>query len=138
MLLGFLLLLAAGAPKPFSMAVLQLTAKNVPPELAELVGEALTQEAHKLDGPRVVGMAEIREMLGFERQRELAGCTESECLTEIAGALGVDQVLSGSIGKLGDSFLLNLRLQNLHTSATIAQASSRIVGGRGEEFRGAV
>jgi hypothetical protein len=120
------------------MAVLQLAARNVSPDLADLVSEAVVQEAHKLEGRRVVGMAEIRELLGFERQRQLAGCTESECLAEIAGALGVDEVLSGSIGKLGDSWLLNLRLQNLHTGATVSQASARIVGGRGEEFLDAV
>jgi hypothetical protein len=139
MVVALLLLIGAGpAARQPSIAVLQLAARNVEPELASLVGEALLQEVHKLDGRRVVGLAEIRELIGFERQRQLAGCTESECLAEIAGALGVDEVLSGSLGRLGDSWLLNLRRQNFHTSATIAQASSRIVGGRGEEFLDAV
>src|SRR5436305_14530588 len=139
MVAAVLLLLGAGAAqKAPSLAVLQLSARNVAPELAELVTEALTQETHKLDGRRVVGMGEIRELIGFERQRQLAGCTESECLTEIAGALGVDEVVSGSIGKLGDSWLLNVRRQNFRTSATIGNASARIVGGRGEEFLDAI
>src|SRR5437762_656283 len=138
MIASVLLVIAAGAARVPSMAVLQLAARNVSPELADLVSEALVQEAHKLAERRVVGMGEIRDLLGFERQRQLAGCTESECMAEIAGALGVDEVLSGSIGKLGDSWLLNLRRQNLHTSATIGQASARIVGGRGEEFLDAI
>ena len=128
----------AAAPKPWSMAVLELTGQGVPVELAKLVSEALLQEAHKLEGPRVIGMVEVRALLGFEQQRQLVGCTESECLTEMVGALGVDKVLSGSIGKLGDSWLLHLRVSNFHTSRTEAQVSERIVGGRGEEFLDAV
>ncbi len=129
------------APKPkkqWSMAVLDLASHGVSQELTKLVSESVVQEAHKLQGPRVVAMDEIRTMIGFEEQRQLAGCSASECVAEISGALGVDKVLTGSIGQLGKSFLLSLRLVNTHTTQVEQQATARIVGGKGEEFLDAI
>ena len=42
-------------------------------------------------------------------------CTsDTSCLVEIGGALGVDYLVSGSVGKLGDAFVIILKLMDVH------------------------
>ncbi len=42
---------------------------------------------------------------------ELSGCTgDPSCLAPIARALGVDQLVAGTVGGLGDSYVVNLKL----------------------------
>jgi TolB-like protein len=122
-------------PKPkWSMAVLPLADRGVGKELADLLSETVAQEAHKLDGPRVIGMNEVKAVLGLEAQKQMLGCAESQCMAEIAGALGVDKILTGWVGKVGESWLLNLKVVNVRTTAVEAQSSERVTGGRGEEY----
>lgn len=68
-------------------------------------------------------------MLGFERQKVLMGCTDnSECIAEIGGALGVDQLVSGRIGRLGDTYVLELRRTDVRRAKTIASALQTATG----------
>ena len=62
---------------------------------------------------RVMGSKEVDAMLGFEQKKQMAGCTDTSCMVAIGGALGVDKILMGSIGKLGNSYTLNLKLINI-------------------------
>jgi hypothetical protein len=47
--------------------------------------------------------------LGVERQKELLGCSDSSCYSELAGAVGARFVLSGSIGRLGEAYQLSVQ-----------------------------
>lgn len=38
------------------------------------------------------------------------GCGDSSCLAEIAGAMGAEFVVFGDVGKLGETFVINLNL----------------------------
>ena len=70
----------------------------------------LVQEIRKLKGVSVIGMDEVRAMLDHEAQRQLAGCeADSDCLAEIAGALGADTLVVGSMARVGDEHVLALR-----------------------------
>jgi hypothetical protein len=70
---------------------------------------------------------DIALMIGIERQKELAGCSEGNCLAELADALGVDGVITGSVGKFGDTYrvLLNVvSAQNAHPLASYSKTVS--------------
>jgi len=43
-------------------------------------------------------------MLGFEQKKQLSGCTDTSCMVAIGGALGVDKIVTGTVGKLGESY----------------------------------
>jgi hypothetical protein len=66
-------------------------------------------------------------MLNFEESKQLVGCTSnSSCIAEIGGAIGVAKVVSGSIGKLGSSYVVNLSLLDTK-SARVIERESRTV-----------
>ena len=109
------------------------------PRVAELVTDALVSEVRKLNRASTIGMGEIQDMLSHAERKRMLGCEADECLVEIGGALGVDFILTGSIGKLGDSHLLNLRLIDVANMSVKRSVNRRLKGGGdGEEFLEAV
>src|SRR5689334_8728659 len=99
MLLTVLLLLAtpdaapAAAPAARALqkiAVLDMEGIALDASIARVLTESLTTEVGRASGAQVIGRQEIGSMLGFERDKQLAGCTDDvSCVTEIGGALGV-------------------------------------------------
>src|SRR5205814_752872 len=87
-----------------------INAVNIDPKLVEFYAEHLEQRLGYA-GVKVISPKEVGALIGLERQRELLGCNEgTSCIAEIAGALGVDGVLMGSLAKVGDTFQLNLKV----------------------------
>lgn len=130
MLLLSLLAAAPPAAGP-SLAVLSLQAKTgVSPDVAELLTTALTNLARDAGGfGSVVGAKELEARLGFEQQRLALGCDSSSCLAEMAGALGVDYLLTGSLGRLGATWMLSLTLLDARDAQRAHSAMRSIEGG---------
>lgn len=72
---------------------------------SEYVAAQLTQ-----NGVEVITQKELATMLGMERQRELLGCADTACLTELSSALGTDGVLLGDIAFFANRFLVTLKV----------------------------
>lgn len=124
---------------PIRIAVYELTRQEgVPERTSAIVSEAILAEVRKLDRSSAVGMSEIAEMLSFEEQRQLLGCGDDSCLAEIGGALGVDQLVSGTVGVLGGTTMLSLRRINLAEARVMGSVTRRFPSGTGEELLGAV
>lgn len=72
----------------------------------------------------VVSSKEMTTLLGLERQKQLLGCSEdkSSCLTELAGALGADLVLSGTIAHMGAAWTMNLQTTDAKTARTLGRS----------------
>lgn len=109
-LLAALTLAASPAEKP-KLAVLDLVpAGGVEPSVAAAMTEALTAELAAQGFFTVVSAADLRTLVGQERQKQLLGCSEgASCLTELAGAIGAPFVMSGTLARLGDSYQLTLQ-----------------------------
>jgi hypothetical protein len=77
-------------------------------------------------GYRVVTGAEIIAIIGFDRQRQLLGCTDSSCLAEIGGSLGVDYLLDTEVSEVGGTWLLTSTLISASKSQAIKRVTRRI------------
>jgi hypothetical protein len=55
-----------------------------------------------------LGREDIQRVLNFETERQALGCDSASCLSEIASALDVDRLITGSIDKVGSSYLVVL------------------------------
>jgi hypothetical protein len=73
-------------------------------------------------------------MLGVEKTRQMLGCTDAGCYAELGGALGADRIVHGSIGRVGDSLVVNLSALDPRRGTTIASVSERLRGAREEAF----
>jgi len=126
----------SGSKKVLTRIALQelQTSGDVDPRIVQVVAESLLAELRKLEKTAAVGMNEINEMLSFEQQRQLMGCEESSCLAEIGGALGVDQLLSGSLSVLGGTVLFSLRRTDLVRARVLGSIARRLTLTTGEEL----
>ncbi len=93
-----------------SVAVLPLSAKSQSDarEVSVLDDLLLSALQRTAVGLRVVGQSDIDRMLGFERVKDTMGCSDVACAVEIAGALGVDSLVYGSVGRIGSKRVLSL------------------------------
>jgi TolB-like protein len=127
-LLGFGISLAlvssAHAAERQKLAVLDLEAKGVDKATAQTVTEIVTVALKRLGVFDVISRQDIQQMLNFEESKQLVGCSSSSnCIAEIGGALGVAKVITGSVGKLGNSYVLNLSLLDTKSAKVIERES---------------
>ncbi|MCK5797480.1 MAG: PEGA domain-containing protein, partial [Deltaproteobacteria bacterium] len=68
----------------------------------------------------------------------LAACTgDVSCLAEAGRLLGVDRIISGNVGALGDSYVVNLKIVDVKTTHEISRIQETI-SGRPDELIDAV
>ena len=117
------------------VAVYDLELNNIPPGLGSATTEALLQEIRKLEGVSAIGMDEVRELLDFEAQRQAMGCdADDACLAEIAGALGVDEILTGALTEQADGRMIVLKRIDQRRAQVRETFDKRLEVGNGEEF----
>jgi TolB-like protein len=117
-----------------SIAVFSLEAQGVEAKVSNIVSETILSEIGRLPDTKVIGSKDFDAMLGYEQKKQLVGCTEASCATALGGALGVDRILMGSVGKLGESFVVNLKLMDIRKGETEALFTKRLTGGTEEDF----
>jgi hypothetical protein len=121
--------LAARSGHALKAALLPLTPLGgVSKETAQLLCDALAGELRKRPGVSVLTQSDMSALLGVEKTRQMMGCTDSGCMAEIGGALGVDRIVHGSIGKVGGSLVVNLSALDARRASTAASVSERLRG----------
>lgn len=75
---------------------------------------------------KVTTAAQIAQLLGFDRQRQLLGCEASTCVAELSGALGSEALVTGNIGKVGTAYTVNLKLLDAKNGSTLVSRSDRV------------
>jgi hypothetical protein len=124
---------------PVRVAVYELTATDIPASRLGLVTSAVLAEVRKLARVSAMGMNEVRALLSMEEQKQMVGCEDSEsCVAEIAGALGVDYLVMGNVGTVGDSSVFSLKRISMSTSQVTHSFDKRTRGGEGEELLEAI
>ncbi|MEW5855657.1 MAG: hypothetical protein AB2A00_43180, partial [Myxococcota bacterium] len=96
---------------------------------ADLISENLVEEVRRRAVfQKVVAPREIALLMPPPQRKQLITCMKDECGlvdTEVAGALGVTHILAGTVGRLGETYLLNLKLLELRTGLTVASLSQQ-------------
>jgi hypothetical protein len=128
-----LLALAAGAAPPkrakdqtVKLAAPGLQAVNLPREKAEAFMEHFNHQLTERQ-IRVITAKEVNAVLGLARTQQLLGCPEEEtsCMMELADALGVDGLISGSIGKYGKTYQASITVVSSGDSRLLSSVTAR-------------
>ncbi len=101
-------LLALVVSAPPTVAVLGLTPLDLPEQRADYITEQLGVELVRA-GLVVTTPADLRAVLGLERQRQLVGCEGTTCLAELTGALGAEIVVLGQVARSSAGYRLTLK-----------------------------
>ena len=116
------------------IAVLDLDAKlGVDPKLAELVTTRLVAQIQETSGEGVISSSDVKNALGYERERQLLGCTESSCMAELGGALGVDLLVTGTIAHVGKARTFDAQVMDVSKALVLRRYSHRLPDDAGDE-----
>lgn len=106
------------APKVRRVLVLDVEAVGISAEDAAAATRVVAAAAGDIKGVEVVTAVELRRLAALEAERSAAGCTDESCLAEIAGAMGAENVLFGSMSKLGATTTVTLSLFDTKSGRT--------------------
>jgi hypothetical protein len=101
-----------------------LQAVNIKEDEINFYSDHLAQ-ALTTKGVPVVTKSEITQLLGIERQKQLLGCSDDSCMSELANALGADGLVTGSIGKIGTQYQINVKVIRMRDAKAVAVFSAQ-------------
>ncbi len=97
--------------KPISFAVFDLEPAGVPAETAKNLSEILSVELKRIEGASVIARGDLAALVSLEQMKHVVqGPCDTACLAELGGALGVDKLVVGQVGKLADTHVITLQL----------------------------
>src|SRR6185436_18478025 len=110
------------------VAVAGFKATGVDEILVENLTETFTTEAGKVAGFNIIGQNEIKDLVGYQAQQNMLGCDDAACMSDLAGALGVDMLIAGTVGKVGETFVVNVRIIDVKKAETKQRVGETIAG----------
>jgi hypothetical protein len=101
--------------------------EDIGPVLCEAYERRFSSQLTRGREVEVTTQRDIGQLLGLERQRVLLGCSEdaTDCAAELAGALGVDGLLSGTVTRSPSGYLVNLKVLRAKDASEWVSASER-------------
>lgn len=119
-------------PKPSSkvaskVAVLDFSlAGTAHPDLARVLSDGAAAGAAGAPNVQVITQGEIVALLGLDRTRQMLGCDDPSCVTELGRALDSDKLVSGSLTILGGTSLITVRLLDAKQARTLSRATATL------------
>ena len=116
--------LAAGKE---TVAILDFEGRGISQMEAQTLTDRLMSEMVNTDAVIMVERNQMEEIMN-EQGFQQSGCTTSECAAEVGALLGVHNLVSGSFGKLGNSYTIDAKLFSVSTGGTIRSVSKTYKG----------
>jgi TolB-like protein len=107
----------AGLP---SVAVFPLVAQGMDNSSASILTDALSDELLKSRKVRVMERSQMETILREQGFQQTGSCDQNECAIQMGKLLGIDRIVVGSAGKIGNSFTLSLRAVDVTTGEILA------------------
>jgi TolB-like protein len=110
-----------------NIAVLDLEGKKVPQEEASILSDKLRGELLKTGKFDVIERSQMDEILkeqGFQQ----TGCTDQSCIVEMGQLMGVKMMIVGSVGKIGNMYLVSIRMIDVQQGKIVKNVDKEVEG----------
>ena len=117
-----MLLLVSSLSAQTTIAVVDFEAKGVSNDEASALSDRLRNELTEFGEYTVVERSQMEEGLkeqGFQQ----SGCVSNECAVEVGELVGVQQIVVGSISRVGDVMSVSARIVSVETGTVLTAAS---------------
>ncbi len=111
-----------------TLAVINLEGIGVSENDAKALSERLRNELFRLGKFKVIERGLMENILS-EQDFQQTGCTSNECLVEIGEILGVEQMIGGTISRVGKLFSVSARLLDVETGELLSVSDYDLRGG---------
>ncbi len=106
-----------------SMLVFDLESQDLPASELATLSEELRAELARFEGLQIISKNDIVRLLGVEQQRQRLDAKAVLQMTELAGALGAERLVCGTIGRVGEHQLVQLQLIDAPRAQVLRRAS---------------
>lgn len=105
-----------------TIAILNLTSEGVSISEANIITDRLRTELFRTNYFNVLEREKMDDILS-EQGFQLSGCMSDECVVEAGKLIGVQQMVAGYIGKIGNLITLNVRIIDVESGQIINTAT---------------
>ncbi len=99
------------------VAVMDLQVKSgVDVEMAGILGDSLRASIYKADIFELMNREDMVAILDEVKFQMSGACESTSCIVEMGGALGVEKIISGSIGLIGERYSVTIKLVDIATA----------------------
>ena len=106
----------AGETEKPTMAVIDFDGRGISVLEAQTLTDRFTTELGYTDRVRMVDRRTMTDVL-TEQGFSSGECTSEECAAEVGAALGVEFMINGSIGKIGNTYTIDCKMFSVATGA---------------------
>lgn len=120
--------LAAPPSPPLRIATLALDGSGVPEGMAASATVLVPTEVRRArPDAQVISSEDVRSLLAHQKNRLVLGCGADEaCLADLGGVLGVDEIVAGRLGRLGETWVLELRRLDVKQARNLASVTRAV------------
>jgi hypothetical protein len=113
---------ADSARKPLTAAVLDLQARGVKVEEAQVLSDRFRVELFLLKAFRLLEREKVDEILKEQGFQKSGACEQSECAVEVGKLLGVNRMIIGTVSHIGTTWTVTARVVNVETGEILQTA----------------
>jgi TolB-like protein len=115
--------------KKTTIAVISLKGSSgVTQDEADLLSDRLRVDLFNTGSVDVMEREQMQTVLKEQGFQKSGACTDEGCLVEIGQILGVQKLITGSIGKIGSIYLVNARVIDIKTAKITKSFSEDVKG----------
>ena len=101
---------------------------DVPKSLAASLDGILLAELSRREGMSVIAQSDVRALLELESNKQALGCSDTSCLTALAGSLGAELVVGATLSRIGSSWVVALSLIRVEDAQVVRRATGQAKG----------
>ncbi len=115
-------------PARLSLAILAVTpGEGFTSGQVRTIESLLVEALHETGRLKVVGQADIDAILTLEARKQAVDCKDdTNCMVQIAGALGVDLAAVSDVGRLGKNVVLSINVIDVRRGTVAARSLKRV------------
>ncbi len=111
-----------------TLAVNDLSAHGLTESEALTLSDVLRSRLMETEKFKVMERSEMEMILKEQAFQQSGACNEDACMVEMGQLLGIEQLLAGSIGKVGTAFSINVRIISVQSGEIIKSVSHTYTG----------
>ena len=108
-------LAVAQSPARASVAVMDMEPKGVPENEVSALSDRLRTELFRTGAFDVMERGKMQDVLKEQGFQQSGACNTDACAVEIGQLIGVQKIIGGSLGKVGKTYTVNLRMIDVKT-----------------------
>jgi hypothetical protein len=111
-----------------AVAVMRFESVGIDSGVSLVVTDIFTNQIQADGKYRVMERSQINKILREQGFISSGVCNAPECAVQIGRLLSIDKMFIGSIGKLGESWVINIRMINVQTGEIVSDLSKQVIG----------